>query len=107
MMKMSSIDHKTLWETAFSHFPTMFSKGPFLTVIKSQDCALKNYQSTIEGPFGMQEIDQWQKVLTHVSLHGLCRVTCVDTSCRCIKTPSYDMIHLYSCFKSLHKRQYF
>ena len=31
------------WLPAFSPFPTMFSKGFFLRVVKSQDCEVKSY----------------------------------------------------------------
>ena len=39
------------WLTAFSPFPTMFSKGLSLRVVKSRDCVRKSQTSNTEFVF--------------------------------------------------------
>ena len=43
------------WLPAFSPFPTMFSKGSSLGVVKSRDCIVKNLQTTISNMMKMEE----------------------------------------------------
>ena len=53
------------WLTAFSPFPTMFSKSLFLRVIKSQDCVVKSEKLLVVSPFhhnDFQDLKNWSLV---------------------------------------------
>ena len=48
------------WLPAFSSFPTMFSKGYFLGVVKSRDCVKRFNRDEIFGVVNMEDI-WWQQ----------------------------------------------